>query len=84
MRMPLYICILIIGLAGLFQAPWWAAVVGGCVLALMFLVEDGRLAHRARVVEIAEAHILSSLLIATLASPIAFGAGRITATVWGL
>ena len=85
--MLLYFAVFAIGIAGLLQAPWWASVVGGCVLALMFISEDrlssvNGVAAATQKWEIAQT--TSSLIIAIVSSPIAFGAGRITATVWGL
>ena len=85
LRMLLYIATFAIGLAGMLHAPWWAAMAGGCALALLFLLQDRRVILRGGDAANWEAaQTLSSLGVAVLASPLAFGAGRVTATLWGL
>ena len=34
-----YLIILSIAIAGMMQAHWWAAVAGGCILALLMIAE---------------------------------------------
>ena len=83
--MLLYCVVLAIGLAGLLQASWWAAVIGGCALALMFIASDRRDgSYTGDLRGWATAQTASSLGIALVASPVAFVAGRISASVWGL
>ena len=83
--MLLYAAVFSIGLAGLFQAPWWAAVVGGCLLALMFIREDAApVAKVTQNITFEIARTSTSLLIALVSAPLAFGAGRVTAAMWGL
>jgi hypothetical protein len=83
----LYAIVFATGFAGMLHAPWWAAVIGGCILALHLIAEDRRetLAYAngdAAAWEIAQT--LSSLTIATVAAPIAFIAGQVSALLWGI
>ena len=83
--MLIYAAVFAIGFAGLLQAPWWAAVVGGCLLALMFIAEDHHSQDRGGGNTMwVPAQTMSSLIISITAAPIAFGAGRVAATMWGL
>lgn len=72
-------------LTGLLNVTWWAAVVGGCALALALIAEErdeGLIAGATAALSLATT--LSSLLIATGAAVAAFGLGRVTALVWGV
>jgi hypothetical protein len=81
----LYVIVFMTGFAGLFHAPWWAAVVGACILTLYLLAEeqDFSLAH-VRWQSWVTAHTTSSLLIGLFAGPLAFGAGQFAGFVWGV
>jgi Na+(H+)/acetate symporter ActP len=83
----LYAIIFATGFAGMLHAPWWAAVVGGSVLALYLVAEDRRetLAYTngdTAAWEIAQT--VSSLSIAAIAAPIAFIAGQVSGLMWGV
>jgi hypothetical protein len=84
--MQLYAIIFSTGLAGLLAAPWWGAVIGACILALYLLAEDKRelAVYRGDTVTWELAQTLSSISIATVAAPLAFLAGRISALLAGL
>lgn len=73
------------GLAGLFHAPWWAAVAGACTLILYLLVEDQDFSlEHVRRSSWVTAHTASSVAIGLIAGPLAFGAGQLAAFVWGV
>jgi hypothetical protein len=81
----LFVIVLATSLAGLFHAPWWSAVVGGCFISLVLLSQaprwieaDGDRAAWDR------ADALSSLCIAAVAAPLSFASGRLAASMWGL
>jgi ABC-type molybdate transport system permease subunit len=85
MTLILYCVVSALGLAGLLHFSWWAAVVGVCVVALIFIAEDVRdtIGHGNRYYwDVAKT--TSSLIIASVCSPVAFLAGRLTAFAWGL
>jgi hypothetical protein len=80
-----YAALLGICSAGALHLSWWAAVAGGCVLALIS-VSNHPVALRA--VGAGEAPfatlLLSSVLNATMTSAAALAAGRIIGWVWGI
>ena len=80
-----YLIILTIAVAGMMQAHWWSAVAGGCVLALLTLVERGNVAASPSSlqgdVSTARAFALGN---AAAAATAAFAAGRASAWLWGL
>jgi hypothetical protein len=81
--MLLYFIVFATGLAGMTQASWWAAAIGGCVLSLKLMYEDRPLLGAdATTWEVAQ--VASNLMISAVASTLAFGAGRLTAQLWGL
>jgi hypothetical protein len=79
----LYAIVFLTGLAGMTHFSWWAAAVGGCLLSLKLVSED-RTAPNGDVVAWEVANIASNAFISAVASVLAFAAGRITATLWGL
>jgi hypothetical protein len=81
--MLLYFIVFATGLAGMTHLPWWAAVVGACLLSLKLMGDDRPLigAHAATW-DLAQ--LASNLTIAILASATAFALGRFTAMLWGL
>jgi hypothetical protein len=81
--MLLYLIVFATGLAGMTQVSWWAAAIGGCILSLKLISEDRpSLGGDAATWEVA--HVASNLMIGVVASGLAFGAGRLTAQLWGL
>jgi|EndMetStandDraft_9_1072997.scaffolds.fasta_scaffold02421_2 hypothetical protein len=81
--MLLYLIVSAIGLAGMTQFSWWAAAVGGCLLSFKLMSEDRPLrGGDAATWDMAQ--VASNLTISTIASGLAFGAGRLTAYLWGL
>lgn|GEM_PF-3749063 len=81
--MVLYLIVFLTGVAGMTQLSWWAAVAGGCVLFLA-LAADDRSRLRGEIAAWEAAQLASNLIIGATASILAFGAGRVTAIVWGL
>jgi hypothetical protein len=65
------------------QFSWWAAAVGGSILSLKLMSED-RAALEGDVAAWEAANVASNLIISVVASILAFGAGRVTALLWGL
>lgn len=81
--MLLYVIVFATGLAGMTQVSWWAAAIGACVLSLKLISEDRPiLGGNTATWEVAQ--VASNLMIGAAASALAFGAGRITAQLWGL
>ena len=82
-----YLVIFAITMAGVSQAPWWSAVVGGCILALLPLVErpgawtappagiGGQLVATAS---------MAALINGSVAACAAFLLGRATGWLWGI
>lgn len=82
-EMTMYLIVFATGLAGMTQASWWAAAIGGCVLSLKMIYDDRPLLRgEAATWEVAQ--VASNLMISAVASILAFGAGRLTAQLWGL
>jgi hypothetical protein len=84
--MLLFTIVFATSLTGLLHVSWWAAIVGGCALALALLADDhdeglglGEVAAT-----LSLANTVSSLMISAAAATAAFGIGRITAVVWGV
>ena len=80
-----YHIILSIAVAGMMQAHWGSAVAGGCVLALLTLVERGNVAaspsNLQGDVSTASAFALGN---AAATATAAFAVGRASAWLWGL
>lgn len=80
-----YLIILSIAVAGMMQAHWWSAVAGGCLLALLTLMERGNMAASPSSlqgdVSTAGAFALGN---AAAAATAAFAVGRASAWLWGL
>lgn len=72
------------GLAGLFHAPWWSAVVGSCLLMLYLIADEQNWELPANGAEWATAQTLSSILIGAVAGPLSFFAGKFAAITWGV
>jgi hypothetical protein len=81
--MLLYLIVFATGLAGMTEVSWWAAAIGGCVLSLKLMSEDRPLLG-GNVATWEVAQVASNLMISAVASVLAFGAGRVTALLWGL
>jgi hypothetical protein len=79
----LYAIVFLTGLAGMTQFSWWAAAAGGCILSLKLMTEEWA-ASNSGVVLWDVSQITSNLAISTVASIVAFGAGRTIAVLWGL
>jgi hypothetical protein len=79
----LYLIVFATGLAGMTQFSWWAAAAGACILSLKLMSED-RTAYGGDTATWEAAQVASNVSISAVASVLAFAAGRLTATVWGL
>lgn len=66
-----YLTILATALAGLAGAPFWAAIVCGCLLALISIVEQQRLA--ARFAALGESYILTLAGLTSLGNGLVAG-----------
>ena len=85
--MRAYIAICVTAFAAMAGAPWWVAVVCGCLLALISITEQQKFA--ARFEAIGESHVLSMAGIASLGNGLmaggaAFLLGRMSGLVWGI
>ena len=81
----LYAIVFATSLAGMLQAPWWAAVTGACLLALLFLSEQRKVAmpdNAAMSIDVATT--ASDIAISIGAAAAAFAFGKATAMMWGL
>ncbi len=85
--MVAYLTILTTAVAALAGAPWWVAVVCGCLLALISITEQSRLAARFEAIGagsvLAMAH-LSSLGNGLMAGGAAYLLGRLSGWAWGI
>jgi hypothetical protein len=80
-----YLIILAITMAGVSQAPWWSAVVGGCILALLPFVERPGTAPSAGLSNEFEATAsMTALINGSVAACAAFLLGRATGWLWGI
>ena len=82
-----YLTILTTALAGLAGAPWWAAVICGCLLALISITEHQRFASRLEAVSatgILTAASFISLGHGLMAGGSAFLLGKFTGLFWEL
>ncbi len=83
--MLLYAIVFATGLAGMLHAPWWAAVVGGCVLALYLINEysaDDVVVPGIDTATWSTATAASSCLTSLVATILAFAAGRFIDWLW--
>ena len=71
--------------AGILHLSWWAALAGGCVLALISM-SNHPVAYRALSGSVSTPGVLlfSSLFNATLISAAALAAGRAIGWAWGI
>jgi hypothetical protein len=81
-----YIILLATCVAGILHAPWWAAVTGGCSLALASLIT-----MRSRIAAVPELRAISepTLVASSLVNAATFSAGAyifgfIARWLWGL
>ena len=79
-----YLMILSIALAGMMQAHWWAAVAGGCILALLMMAERRPIALLAVAGDDLIAVATYALINGSTAAAVAFAAGRASGWVWGI
>lgn len=82
-----YLSIVSTAFAALAGAPWWAAVVCGCLLALISITEQQKLA--ARFEAIGASHVLSMAGIASLGNGLMAGGAtfllsRVSGWAWGI
>ena len=85
--MRAHITICVTSFAAMAGAPWWVAVVCGCLLALISITVQQKLA--ARFEAIGESHVLSMAGIASLGNGLmaggaAFLLGRLSGWMWGI
>lgn len=82
----LYTVVFATSVAGLLGAPWWGALAGGCVLALVLMAHDRDREFSKYSLLIANdvSRTISSLSLGALGSTIAFAVGRGTAIVAGI
>lgn len=84
--MLVYAIVTVTALAGLINAPWWAAVAGACLLILVLG------SSHARATTFRNGHLLVSdatrmtatIVNGTSGAALAFAAGRGSALLWGL
>ena len=82
-----YLTIVTTAFAAMAGAPWWVAVVCGCLLALISITEQQKLA--ARFEAIGATHVLSAAGIASLGNGLmaggaAYVGGWVLRLVWGI
>ena len=82
-----YLTIVSTSFAALAGAPWWVAVVCGCLLALISITEQQKLA--ARFEALGATHVLSMAGLASLGNGLMAGGaayliGRLSGWLWGL
>jgi hypothetical protein len=66
------------------QAHWWAAVAGGCILALLMMAERRPIALLAVAGDGSIAVATYALINGSTAAAVAFAAGRASGWVWGI
>ena len=80
-----YLIILAITMAGVSQAPWWSAVVGGCILALLPFVERAGTAPPGGLDDqLDPTTSMVTLINGSIAACAAFLLGRATGWLWGI
>jgi len=82
-----YLIILSTTVAGMMQAPWWAAVAGACVLALLGIAERRGVSTAPTVFDHAAEEPIASvaaLVNGSAAASAAFLLGRATGWLWGI
>jgi hypothetical protein len=81
-----YLIILAITMAGVSQAPWWSAAVGGCILALLPFVErpGARTAPPAGLDQPEPTATMVAVINGSAAACAAFLLGRATGWLWGI
>ena len=77
-----YLIIVSIAVAGMMQAHWWAAIAGGCVLALLTIVEQRAVTIPSSLPEHSSTAL--SLMNGSVAAVVAFAAGRASGWIWGI
>ena len=80
----LYVIVLVITLAGVFHASWWAALFGACSLTLYLFWIDHDQDVAAAEPSWVPAQTLTSLVVGAAAGPLAFASGRFAGVVWGV
>ena len=79
-----YLIILSIAVAGMMHADWWAAVAGGCILALLTLVER-RAANLPSSVQGDPSGLTAFAFVnGLLAAGVAFALGRASGWIWSI
>lgn len=82
-----YTILLMIALAGMMHAQWWAICAGSCMLILISLVRRQLAGNRFAAFERGVSDpvlILSSVINGSAAAGTAFAFGHFTGWVWGL
>ena len=83
-----YLVILVVTVAGMLQAGWWAALIGALILALLSVAErsGASLSAKGYYAGLLDDRFASAMaaLNATAASTTAFIIGRATTWLWGL
>jgi hypothetical protein len=76
----------ITALAGLINAPWWAAVAGGCLLILVLSSGHARepAFGRSQTLVNDATRMMATIINGTAGAALAFAAGRGSALLWGL
>lgn len=84
--MLIYVIVGITAVAGLLDAPWWAAVAGACLLVLA--LSNGHVRSQSQnhaLMLVGDATRMSATLAnGTLGATLAFAAGRGSALLWGI
>jgi hypothetical protein len=81
-----YLILLATCTAGVFQAPWWAAIAGACSLALVSLIAQKTVSLHVEMMSLGREPVLlfASLFNATAAACAAFTFGHVARWAWGL
>lgn len=82
-----YLTIVTTAFAAMAGAPWWVAVVCGCLLALISITEQQK--YGAQFEDIGATSILTAAGFASLGNGMvagggSFALGRVTGLVWGI
>lgn len=84
--MLLYLTLFTIAVAGMSHLPWWV-VIPGIAMVSYILIDDRRLASslpRGQRLQLISAASAVSIVNATAAVILSFGAGQISAWLWGI
>lgn len=80
-----YLIILSATVAGMMQAPWWAAAAGSCILALLGIVDRRGMSTAPSGFDHEESFVSVAIAVnSTVAASTAFVLGRATGWLWGI